>query len=187
MAYLMLIGQNGLVEIKMVPKKLLFESKTCTRCGGSGQFSWCQMHGSTCFGCGGNGLMLTKRGKVAQAWFNKRKKKPAGEIKVGERIVIEGTPGFSRSEVVIVEFVGWSEEGGKWLDPKTGEWKCHFWVRGKGAKSGQRNGIGCSPEFEIKMHIWGEALTALKLEGLAFQETLTKAGTVRKTKGRLAA
>lgn len=170
-----------------VPKKLLFESKTCTRCGGGGQYSYCQMYGSTCFGCGGSGLMLTKRGKIAQAWFNARKKRPACEVKVGERIVIDGTPGFSRSEVVIVEFVGYSEEGGKWLCNKTGEWKPHFWVRGKGAKSGEKSGIGCSENTEIKMHIWGEALTALKLEGLAFQETLTKTGTVRKTKGKIAA
>jgi hypothetical protein len=29
--------------------------KACTRCGGSGHYSYCQMHGTTCFKCGGSG------------------------------------------------------------------------------------------------------------------------------------
>lgn len=29
--------------------------EACGRCGGSGSYSFCQMHGSTCFGCGGKG------------------------------------------------------------------------------------------------------------------------------------
>ena len=160
---------------------LLFESKTCSRCGGSGKFSWCQMHGDTCFGCGGNGLMLTKKGKVAQAWFNAKKKKPACEVKVGERIVIDGVPGFSRSEVVIVEFVGWGDKPG-WLDSKSGEWKLHFIVEGKGAKSGEKSGIHGFEDSTIKMHIWGEAKQALIKEALEFQASLTKDGKVSKRK-----
>ena len=160
---------------------LLFESKTCSRCGGSGKFSWCQMHGDTCFGCGGNGLQLTKRGKVAQAWFNAKKKKPACEVKVGERIVMEGVPGFSKAEVVIVSFVGWGDKPG-WLDSKTGEWKPHFKVEGVGAKSGKSNGIHGFENTEIKMHIWGEAKAALIKEALEFQASLTKDGKVSKRK-----
>ncbi len=32
--------------------------KTCGRCGGGGHYSYCQMHGTTCFGCGGTGKVL---------------------------------------------------------------------------------------------------------------------------------
>ena len=32
--------------------------KTCGRCAGSGKYSYCQMHGDTCFGCGGTGKVL---------------------------------------------------------------------------------------------------------------------------------
>jgi hypothetical protein len=160
---------------------LLFEHKTCGRCGGSGKYSWCQMHGDTCFGCAGSGQQLTKKGKVAQAWFHAKKKKPACEVKVGERIVVEGCPGFSKSEVVIVEFVGWGDKPG-WLDQKTGEWKPHFIVEGVGAKSGQKHGISGFEQSEIKMHVWGEALAALKKEALEFQASLTKDGKVSKRK-----
>jgi hypothetical protein len=30
-------------------------SGTCSRCGGTGKFSWCAAYGDTCFGCGGTG------------------------------------------------------------------------------------------------------------------------------------
>lgn len=32
----------------------------CSRCGGSGKFSFNQIHGDTCYGCGGNGLTMPK-------------------------------------------------------------------------------------------------------------------------------
>lgn len=32
----------------------------CTRCGGYGQYSYCQMYGSTCFKCGGTGYQKAK-------------------------------------------------------------------------------------------------------------------------------
>ena len=37
---------------------------TCTRCGGSGHYSYCQTHGTTCFGCGGSGKGLPKLTKT---------------------------------------------------------------------------------------------------------------------------
>ena len=49
---------------------LLFESEPCSRCGGSGQYSYCQSYGTTCFRCKGLKETLTKRGTVAQGWFN---------------------------------------------------------------------------------------------------------------------
>jgi len=33
---------------------------TCGRCGGSGHYSFCQQHGTTCFGCNGRGLVATE-------------------------------------------------------------------------------------------------------------------------------
>jgi hypothetical protein len=165
-------------------RKLLFESKTCGRCGGSGEYSYCQSYGTRCFKCHGDGVVLTKRGHVAQRWFNEKRKKPAIEVKVGERIVIEGTPGFSRSEVVIVESAELEKESrGKYLCSETGEWKAsppHYVIRGKGAKSGEPRGMHVFEDTEIRMHVWGEALAALKAEAKAFEATLTKAGTVRK-------
>lgn len=164
-------------------RKLLFESETCSRCGGSGNYSYCQSYGTRCFKCHGDCVTLTKRGYAAQKWFNARRMKPASEVKVGERIVVEGTPGFSRTEVVIVESAEMeTKSSGKSLMPD-GTWKDHpphLVIRGKGAKSGEPHGMHTYPESEVRMHVWGEALAALRAEALAYQATLTKAGTVRK-------
>ena len=42
-----------------------FEIETCTRCGGSGQFSSCATHGTRCFKCNGAGKSHTTRGAAA--------------------------------------------------------------------------------------------------------------------------
>ena len=64
----------------------LFESETCSRCGGSGQFSYCQRYGSTCFKCSGNKQTLTKRGSAAQVKFRAMLSKPVSELSVGMKI-----------------------------------------------------------------------------------------------------
>jgi hypothetical protein len=35
----------------------------CTRCGGCGRFSYCQMYGDLCFGCSGRGVVMPKYSK----------------------------------------------------------------------------------------------------------------------------
>jgi hypothetical protein len=46
--------------------KVEYEKEDCGRCGGSGQYSYNSMHGSRCYGCGGSGKRLTKRGAAAK-------------------------------------------------------------------------------------------------------------------------
>jgi hypothetical protein len=67
--------------------KLGFELKTCGRCGGCGSYSWCQMHGSTCFGCGGTGYVLTKRGAAAKAFYMQALVKPVADLQVGDWVL----------------------------------------------------------------------------------------------------
>lgn len=47
--------------------RIRFETATCKRCGGSGSYSYCQKHGTTCFGCNGTGSQVTPAGKRAGA------------------------------------------------------------------------------------------------------------------------
>lgn len=60
-----------------------FETTACSRCGGSGSYSFNLMHGTRCYGCGGSGKVLTKRGKAAQQWYRDRISRPASEVPVG--------------------------------------------------------------------------------------------------------
>lgn len=52
--------------------------EACGRCGGSGSYSWCRTHGTTCFGCGGHGEHAAPL--TAQTLEAARVKVEAGEL-----------------------------------------------------------------------------------------------------------
>jgi len=60
-----------------------FETKTCSRCGGSGRFSFNTMHLDMCYGCKGTGIQFTKRGAEARRFYDESLTVPASELKVG--------------------------------------------------------------------------------------------------------
>ena len=60
-----------------------FETKTCSRCGGSGHYSFNLMHGTMCYGCNGKGIQFTKRGLAARMFYDESLTVPASELKVG--------------------------------------------------------------------------------------------------------
>ena len=64
---------------------LLFESETCSRCGGSGHYSYCQSYGTTCFKCAGTKAVLTKRGRQAQNLFNRLLSRPVSSLRPGDK------------------------------------------------------------------------------------------------------
>lgn len=76
------------------PRKVLhkdiFETQVCSRCDGSGHYSWNAMTGSRCFGCGGRGWQLTKRGAAAlEAWTAAWKQtKKVRDLQPGERVSV---------------------------------------------------------------------------------------------------
>lgn len=69
-----------------------FESRECTRCGGTGEFSYNQMHGTMCYGCSGNGRQLTKKGAEGyQMWQQSKraaKEVLAKDAQVGDVIAV---------------------------------------------------------------------------------------------------
>jgi hypothetical protein len=69
---------------------LLFENETCSRCGGSGQYSYCQRYGTTCFKCAGLTVTLTKRGTAAQVYYRSLLSKPVSELQPGMIIQTDG-------------------------------------------------------------------------------------------------
>jgi hypothetical protein len=77
-------------ETKPKPKlaKDIFATESCSRCGGSGQYSYCQMYGTRCFKCGGAGWQFTKRGKADyerwRAAVDAITTKPVTELRVGD-------------------------------------------------------------------------------------------------------
>ncbi len=81
--------------------RLVYETETCSRCGGSGTYSYCQMYGSTCFKCSGRKRSLSRRGAKASAavgaFIAERFSKAVETLEVGDRISL---PGYARAVVV---------------------------------------------------------------------------------------
>lgn len=48
---------------------IIFETVTCTRCGGSGSYGPTQVEGGRCFTCLGTGKKFSRKGKLAKAFF----------------------------------------------------------------------------------------------------------------------
>ena len=67
-----------------------FEVTTCSRCGGTGHYSFNQINGTTCFGCNGGKVKLTARGAAAHALFVASTSVPTSEIVVGDKIFRDG-------------------------------------------------------------------------------------------------
>lgn len=68
-----------------------FPLVTCSRCKGTGQFSYNTVTGRRCFGCGGTGETI-RRGKATKAWnayleaVKAAGEKPWSEVAVGEAV-----------------------------------------------------------------------------------------------------
>lgn len=80
-----------------------FETQPCARCGGSGRYSYCQMHGDKCFGCWGSGNARTPAAKRSLKSIDRHRetqipKIPASEVRVGMSILWNGvgTPSWRR-------------------------------------------------------------------------------------------
>lgn len=70
--------------------KTHFETETCSRCHGSGKYSYCQMYADRCFKCKGNKVVLTKRGAAARAYLEDISSIDASLVVVGDKIATTG-------------------------------------------------------------------------------------------------
>jgi hypothetical protein len=87
----------------------IFESRTCSRCGGSGQMPYRHVMGGRCFKCGGSGSLLTKRGAATQAYFRSLSMLSAEHLQPGDVVysepMVAGSQVFSRGGWMTVESV----------------------------------------------------------------------------------
>ena len=98
--------------------KIVYQKESCSRCNGSGQYSYCQMYGSTCFKCAGSGKQLTRAGKAA-------KKRIETALEAYNRPVEELEPGMQvRKDGRWFTFQGFEDRpGARWLNRETGEYE----------------------------------------------------------------
>lgn len=159
--------------------KPTFEHETCSRCCGTGNYSYNPVSGSRCFGCGGVGYKLTKRGRAAQNFLNAMREMPLENFEIGDLIRFDGFHAGS-----YVEPTRWAKVIGKEIVPATeaGYLNCHDkqCVR-IDTTHGQVVG------FANGKSIWRKGFTAEQKQAqvdqaLAYQATLTKTGKPSKQK-----
>lgn len=158
---------------------LLFESEICSRCAGSGEYSYCETHGRACFKCGGKKEQLTKRGAMAQALFREILTRRIDELKIGDVVECrQPTPGggLFRGAGTVVELdltpklSGWREVGGVRSDV----FNVSYVTEGKFGRTGHAG------EIQHTVQLCGaDARREAAEKALAYQASLTKAGKPR--------
>lgn len=157
--------------------KYLFETETCSRCGGSGKYSFCEMYRDVCFKCRGQKVTYTKRGKAAQQFYIDLCTVSITEVKVGD--IIQCCPlhrGSYRAQVVAVEF---KKDAGSSLKDGVMVPYDNILLVTEHPKYG-RYSLQASTSHTLRVYRQGDD-ERLK-QALAYQESLTKQGKPRKKK-----
>ena len=144
---------------------LRFERVTCTRCFGSGRYSWCEMYGDRCFKCGGSGEQLTKRGEATSVWLRDRLATTADDIDVGDRINLNRVK-FTVTSIENNVPTGW----GRIVDGET------IWI--DGLRFTSANGKTYRAAYDAQCS--RVATDADRKAAAEYQNRLTKAGKPRK-------
>jgi hypothetical protein len=136
---------------------LKFERVECSRCGGTGRYSFNLKDGNKCYGCKGKGLKLTKRGTAANKWMTEKLLVNVEDIVIGDRIQDGGT----RFTVMGIKIADESISFGAKFNGEP--WEMGFL---KGSK--------------VKTIPSNENREALLIQAIEYQSTLTKQGMLRK-------
>lgn len=144
-----------------------FEIQTCSRCGGSGEYSYCTMYGSRCFKCSGKKVVFTKRGLAAYYFYLDLFKIPASEVKVGNLIESFG----KKARVLEVEVV-------KLEGSSNGVPYCEEGINLKTAIGHHISG----KDHLIMVGATAEVIAERLAKAMEYQASLTKMGKPRKAK-----
>lgn len=151
----------------------LFEAVTCSRCSGTGHYSYNAMTGSRCFKCNGAKEVLTKRGAVAQEYYRLLLSKRYGDLVPGDKVQDTGVPGFIAG--------GWREvvsiERGEFTYTKNGEEVTRPCVNVEAKEWGYSH---ADPEGMVRVACTREEKLQARTMALALQARLTKQGKVSK-------
>ena len=161
-----------------------FERETCSRCGGSGEYSYNPRDGYVCFKCGGRCVTLTKKGKATAGFFSNSLFVLNSELKKGDYIWDEGInipahyePAGWRKIDAITEtdryFI--SVNGVESSEPKL---ELSFEKYGSSVVS--LSGKSKKYPQDKKGNSTKKAFRDLKQKALEYQSTLTKQGKVAK-------
>lgn len=147
-----------------------FETRTCSRCAGSGQYSYCQSYGTTCFQCHGSGKTYTAKGKAAVTYLRQIRTVRTDQVQVGQRVNIRGIGKFNVLEIT---------PAGESVGTSNGVETRYQMISLKGQT------LGITQESATDVEIIAPTVAARNAEiiqALDYQDTLTVAGKPRKVR-----
>ena len=177
---------NGTTQAVAVERK--FDRKVCGRCAGSGKFSWCQTHGSVCFDCHGTGTVYTKRGAAAAAFYRASLEKVATDIVVGDVILLRGfSCGSFAQASQWVKVVSVSRDSSSaWSTAPDGTRTYHEQVLlacEQVKDPSKKSSLGLNLTSRERVAQSKEQVRVKREAALDYQDTLTKQGTPRASRG----
>lgn len=152
-----------------------FECVECSRCGGSGHYSFNLMYGTRCFKCAGNKLTYTKRGAVARERYESHFQVRIDELEVGMKIKTD------HGIATVTEVRPWQDGDGGQINKATGKADAEV-NADKWQVSTTRigySGFKGDHTFRRVATDRNEMIAALT-DALDYQSRLTKTGTERK-------
>lgn len=150
-------------EIKQKP---LFESEVCTRCCGTGHYSFNMVSGTRCFGCGGVGHKLTKRGHAAQTYINELRKAKVSDLKVGDLIRFDLDTVYCYERITSIEPSQYNDG--------------RITVNAIRTKTQEPIGFVAFATTPVTRGFTNDEKIAMREQALAYQATLTKQGVPSK-------
>jgi hypothetical protein len=167
--------------VKPTAKPRKFESQTCTRCHGSGTYSFNLRDGNTCLGCGGKGEKHTKRGAAAAKFYTESLKTKAESLKPGDKVYLGKAPdgsGAAWGHVASVSEPHAQGKTGKW-DAAKGAMVMHDNV-GVTVKFTNGQVTKCPPDHQFRQQFAPEIMAEKRKAALDYMDTLTAQGTPKK-------
>ncbi len=145
-----------------------FETEVCSRCAGSGKYSYCTMYGTTCFKCAGRKVTYTNRGDAAYNYYNRLLTRRADSIKVGDWISDAGRKPEQVKEIIP------ASEGGSYSTSLDGVRTYYMRIITKGRDR------GVLPDSMVRCAFTREQLNVYKKLAMRHQSFLLKTGKLAK-------
>lgn len=157
----------------MATKNSALEIQTCSRCHGSGSYSYNQIDGSRCFKCSGSGVVHTKRGSEAHKFLENLRSVPMSTLVVGDTFRFND---LSRTFFVAVESIENKMSKGS----VNGVPYEHEMLEISGTWKDGRYSMMGGDNTMVRKGWSAEEKAAHLAQALVYQETLTQQGTPRK-------
>jgi hypothetical protein len=161
------------------------ERENCSRCAGTGHYSYCPSYGTTCFRCAGRKLTYTRRGEAARSYLVALRSRRLDTLVPGDQVrhslLTMGGDSYTAA-FTVASIEPYTDRGSSLKDGVMVPYEHQgLKVELTSYKAGEATIYG--PADQSIECIYYKAVQIEMLgQAIAYQDTLTQAGTVRRTR-----